>query len=187
LSTLGHVSWDSLWSALCGGLFALACVYVGHRLERSRTERQRQSNARYRLLVLLRQLQAAIANAVQRSNRDCAEQGDAERRYKDSLLKLVLNESTRSLQDAVVDLLRQNDDLPELTHVRRALWCPGQGVEQWLASITEAVRAIEQRVCPKLRACEAELYAELPEPVRQIIEHPEDLRRFQECSVENPT
>ena len=31
-------------------------------------------------------------------------------------------------------------------------------------------------MCPNLKACEDELYKELPEDVRRVIEHPEDLQ-----------
>jgi len=170
---LAQVDWDSMSSALCGGVFALVCVYLGYRLERSQAEREKQRDARYRLLVLLRQLQVTIATAVNRKKLDGAGRSDSEQRYDDMVLKLALGESTRSLQDAILDRLRRHDALPELKDIRRALWCSGAGAERWLASLARAVKLMEKRVCPRLRACEDELYAELPEPVRRIIEHPE--------------
>jgi hypothetical protein len=172
---LAQLGWHSMLSALCGGAFTLVCVYFSHRLQRSQADREQRKDAQYRLLVVLRQLQVVIATAVDRTKKDCADGSDARQRYDDMVLELALRESTRPLQDAIVNVLRRHDDLPELKDVRRALWCPGAGAERWLASLARAVELVERRVSPKLRAFEGELYAELPEQVRRAIEHPEEL------------
>lgn len=175
MHVMGAANWDSMLPALCGGAFALVCVYAGHRLQRSHAKRERLRDTRYRLFVLLRQLQGEIATAVDRAKIECAKKGNGSNRYNDMELKLALGETTRPIQDAILDVLRRHDNLPELKDVRRALWCPGAGAEKWLAAIREAIAVLEKRVCPRLRALEDELYAELPENVRQVIEHPETL------------
>ncbi len=172
---LAQIGWDSMVPMVCSGVFGLAGVYLGYHLQRGQAGRQTLRDARYRLLVLLRQLQVRVATAVERCKEDCASDSDAKRRYEDAPLKLVLGETTRPLQDAILDVLRRHDRLPELKDVRRALWCPGAGAEKWLAAIRDAIAVLERRVCPRLRALEGELYAELPENVRQVIEHPETL------------
>jgi hypothetical protein len=172
---LAQVNWDSMLPALCGGAFALMCVYVGHRLDRGQARREGLRDARYRLMVLLRQLQVEIGTAVDRAKVECAKKGDGNYPYHDKVLKLALGETTRPIQDAILDVLRRHDNLPELVDVRRALWCPGAGAEQWLLSLRKAVTVLEKRVSPKLRACDDELYAELSAPIRQAIEHPETL------------
>lgn len=164
----------------------LVCVYVGYRLQRSHARREKLSDARYRLLVLLRQLQVEIATAVDRTKVECAKKGDGNYPYHDKVLKLALGETTRQLQDAILDVLRRHDNLPELRDVRRALWCPGAGAEKWLLSLRKAVEFVEKRVCPKLRTLEDELYADRPEKVRRIIEHPEELWGPTGHSGENP-
>ena len=174
MQALAQLGWDSMLAALCGGAFALVCVYVGHRLQRSQAERKQRKDAGYRLLVTLRQLQVVIATAVDRAKVDCDKKDDAPYSYYDKIVKLELRETTRPLHDAILNILRRHDDLPELKDVRRALSCRG-GAEQWLGSLAKAVELVEKRVCPKLRACEDELYAELPKQIRRAIEHPEEL------------
>lgn len=186
LHALAQVNWDVMLPALCGGAFALVCVYVGHRLHRSQAERDRLSDARYHLLVLLRQLQVQVATAVDRCKKNGGEVREAKRRYDDAVLKLALGETTQPLQNVILDTLRRHDNLPELRDVRRALWCPGAGAEKWLAAIREAIAVLEKRVCPRLRAMEDELYAELPENVRQVIEHPETLLGSKRTPQDDP-
>jgi hypothetical protein len=175
MHVLGEASWDSMLPALCGGAFALVCVYAGHRLDRGQARRERLRDARYRLLALLRQLQVEIGTAVDRAKVECARKGDGNYPYHDKVLKLALGETTRPIQDGILGVLRRHYNLPELRDVRRALWCPGTGADKWLMSLRKAVALLEKHVSPKLRALEDELYAELPAQVRQAIEHPEEL------------
>lgn len=183
---LAEVSWDSMLPALCGGAFALVCVYFDRRLHRSEERRERLRDARYRLLVLLRQLQVEIATAVDRAKVECAKKGNGSYHCDHMVIKLSLRETTRPLQDAILDILRSHDNLPELRDVRRAVWCPGVGADKWLMSLRNGVALLEKRVSPKLRALEDELYAELPEQVRQAIEHPEEIWRPKGSSPDDP-
>lgn len=66
---LAQIGWDSMVPMVCSGVFGLAGVYLGYRLQRGQAGRQTLRDARYRLLVLLRQLQVQVATAVDRCNR----------------------------------------------------------------------------------------------------------------------
>ena len=172
---LGKINWDSMLHTICNGVFLLAGVSLGGFLERSRVKRERLKDTRYRLLVLLRQLQVQIATEVNRRKLECTKDGNGSFGGIDMMLKLVLGEVTHPLQNEILDVLRRHDRLPELKIIRQALWCPGVGAEKWLVAITKAISVLEQCVCPRLRALENDFYAELPENIREAIEHPETL------------
>jgi hypothetical protein len=131
-------------------------------------------NARYRLLINLRHLQNSVGQEVARVRN---QYGDNENiaRYNDAVSKLALNYTTSGLQDKTLDILRENDDLPELTFVRRALWCPGTGARNWLNLLKGAITKLEKVVSPNLLRCEQELYGELPDDVRSVIESPDTI------------
>jgi hypothetical protein len=173
MQALAQLGWDSILPSLCSGVFALAGVCLGYLLQRLQACHDRRKDTRYRLLDILRQLQVVIATAVDRAKKECDSGSNPRERYNDMVLKLALGETTRPLQDAVLDTLQKHDSLPELKEVRRALWCPGSDGKRWLALLAKAVEALEVRVSPKLKACDEELYGELPEDIRRIIEHPE--------------
>jgi hypothetical protein len=169
------VAWANLISgfvgAIIGGTFALLAVWLQHHL----SWRERRRNARYRLLCTLRDLQKMIGAEVTRVQTEHHTADDYEKRLNDIVLKMALNTTTRGLHDKILDILRENDGLPELQYVRRALWCPGAGAQKWLESISKAIKDLEMLVCPHLRRYEEELYQELPDDIRRAIEHPESL------------
>ncbi len=169
------MAWADLISgfvgAIIGGAFALLAVW----LERYLSYRESRNNARYRLLRSLRDLQKMVGAEVTRVRAEHPNGDNDEKKLNDIILKMALNTTTRGLQDSILDILRENDELPELRYVRRALWCPGAGAKKWLESINKAIRDLEKMICPHLRRCEEELYQELPDDIRQAIEHPESI------------
>lgn len=171
-----EIDWTQLGIAAFGVLGTLGGVYVGAFLQRRQTHQDNRRNARYRLLVGLRKLQRMVGESVARVQAEHRNADNCEKELNDSVLRLALSSTTRELQDSILDILRENDGLHELRLIRRALSCPEPGAQRWLESLNEAIRDLEKVVCPRLRECEEELYRELPEGVRRIIEHPESIR-----------
>ena len=171
-----QIDWTQLGTAVVGVLGTLGGVYAGVFLQRRQTHKDNRRNARYRLLVGLRELQRIVGGAVARAQAEHRDGSNGEKELNDSILRLVLSSTTRELQDSILDILREDDGLPEIRHIRRALWCPEAGAQRWLESLNEAIRDLEKVVSPRLRECEEELYRELPEGIRRAIEHPESFR-----------
>lgn len=177
------MSWSELTNALSGLLGALigtaGTLLVWH-LERRQTHRERMKKARYRLLVNLKHLQNSIGQEVARVQNQYGDDEDIAR-YNDAISKLALNYTTSGLQDKILDVLRENDDLPELTSIREALWCPRASAQEWLSSIKRAIADLEEMVCPNLLECEKQLYRQLPANVRRVIEYPETIGQPCKC------